>query len=139
MNLDRDGAIGRAAAYPVAHLATTRPSGAPHVVAITFAIEAERLYSMVDHKPKSTRRLQRLANIEANPHVSILVDHYEDDWGRLWWVRIDGEARVASGGEAWESARRALSAKYQQYSVRPPAGPAIVVEIGKVNWWEPAR
>ena len=62
----------------------------PHLVPITFAVDGDALYSAVDAKPKSTRALRRLANIAANPAVSVLVDHYDDDWTRLWWARADG-------------------------------------------------
>jgi PPOX class probable F420-dependent enzyme len=60
----------------VAHLATVRPDGAPHLVPIVFALEDDRVYTAIDDKPKRTRELQRLANIAADPRVSVLVDSY---------------------------------------------------------------
>ena len=78
----------------VAHLATADAEGRPHVVPITFAHHDENLYFVVDDKPKRSRDLKRLRNIAGNPRVSVLVDHYEDDWTRLWWVRVDGVAHV---------------------------------------------
>ena len=65
----------------------------------TFALDRhpgqeDRIYSAVDAKPKSTTDLRRLRNIRANPWVAVLADHYEDDWGALWWVRADGRATV---------------------------------------------
>src|SRR5579884_3748103 len=84
-------AIRRFATSPVARLATVGSAGRPHLVPITFALlDSHTLVTAVDHKPKRTRALVRLANIEANPRVSALVDHYEADWERLWWVRADG-------------------------------------------------
>ena len=102
--------IERFAAAPVAHLATVTPDGRPHVVPIVFALDSEVLYTAVDGKPKSPARLQRLANIEANPKVSILVDHYADDWSQLWWVRADGVPRwcrtAPSSRGAWSCCGR---------------------------------
>jgi PPOX class probable F420-dependent enzyme len=115
----------------VARLATVDPQGRPHVVPVCFALEDDMLYTAVDDKPKRTRRLQRLRNIEANPHVEVLVDHYDDDWTRLWWVRLRGTARIVEDPRAVEL----LVAKYPQYRERPPAGPVIAVEIEeRIEW-----
>jgi PPOX class probable F420-dependent enzyme len=123
----------------VASLGTTRESGSPHVVPITFAVETESVYSMVDQKPKSTTALQRLANIAAHPAASLLVDHYEDDWTRLWWVRGDGTAAVSDDVATLTTARTLLQSKYPQYRDQPPDGPVISVTITGVTWWEWAR
>ena len=69
----------RVAAARVARLATVRADGTPHIVAVTFALEEDTVVSVVDHKPKRTRELQRLRNLEGRPTASLLVDHYEDD------------------------------------------------------------
>src|SRR5262249_55668044 len=78
----------------VARLATADAGGQPHLVPIVFAVVEDEIYSATDNKPKSTAgsqgRLRRLDNIRANASVSVLVDHYEDDWSRLWWARADG-------------------------------------------------
>lgn len=139
MTLDRGAALARFAAASVASLGTTRESGSPHVVPITFAVEAESVYSMVDRKPKTTTALQRLANIAAHPAASLLVDHYEDDWTRLWWVRVDGTATVSDDVATLTTARTLLQLKYPQYRDQPPDGPVICVAISGVTWWEWAR
>ena len=89
------------------------------------------LYTAVDEKPKRTRRLKRLANVEANPQVEVLIDHYDDDWSRLWWVRLRGRARIVEDPRAVEL----LAAKYPQYRDRPPAGPVLAIEIEKRSQW----
>ena len=76
-------------------------SGRPHVVPICFAIDGDMLYTAVDEKPKRTRALQRLRNIEANPRVEVLIDHCDEDWSQLWWVRLRG-----TGADRRRSARR---------------------------------
>jgi PPOX class probable F420-dependent enzyme len=116
---------------PVARLATVDADGRPHVVPICFVLDGDTLYTAVDEKPKRTRRLKRLANIEADPRVEVLIDHYEDDWSRLWWVRLRGTARVGEDRRAVEL----LCAKYPQYAERPPAGPVLAVTIDERSEW----
>lgn len=120
------------AAAPVARLATVAPDGAPHVVPIVFALAGDVIYSGVDAKPKRHTRLQRLANIEHEPRVSVLVDHYADDWSLLWWVRADGVARVLPSSDA---AIAALRAKYPQYASVALAGPFLEIEVRRWSSW----
>ena len=122
----------------MAHLATVRANGAPHIVPITFAIIGDQIAHMVDHKPKRTDHLQRLANVAAHPGVSVLTDNYDDDWSRLWWVRVDGPAQVVETGPDWEAARAALTAKYEQYTRLPPEGPAVLILMERVSGWAAA-
>ena len=116
----------------VARLATVGPDGRPHVVPICFALDGDTLYTAVDEKPKATRKLRRLANIEANPRVEVVVDHWDEDWSRLEWVRLAGRARVVDRDER---ALELLQAKYEQYREQPPAGPFIVVAIESRREW----
>jgi PPOX class probable F420-dependent enzyme len=101
-------------------------------VPVVFAVSGDSIVSAVDHKPKRTPRLQRLLNIEANPLVSLLVDHYDDDWERLWWVRADGIASIVTAGKTHATAVDLLVARYEQYRDRPPIGP--VIDISVTNW-----
>ncbi len=120
---------------PVGRLATVRPSGRPHIVPVTFFLDGDEIASAVDHKPKSTTDLTRLRNIEANPAVSVLVDHYEAAWSRLWWVRADGDARVLTSGERRERAVAQLVEKYAPYRETPPQGPVIVIAVSRWSSW----
>lgn len=122
----------------VAHLATVHPTGRPHVVPCTFALVDGRIVSVVDGKPKRTTALQRLENIRAEPRVSVLVDRYDEDWLRLWWVRADGAARVVDEGPERDAAVEALTAKYPQYRVLRPPGPAVIVDVDLWTMWEAA-
>src|SRR5437763_11695889 len=94
MRLDEKEARRKFAASPVARLATVDERGRPHLVPVTFAVRGDVVVTAVDHKPKSGRPLRRVRNAEANPAVSLLVDTYDEDWARLWWVRVDGRAEV---------------------------------------------
>ena len=119
----------------VARLATVGPEGRPQMVPITFAPADGSLYFAVDQKPKRTRHLQRLRNIAANPYVSVLVDHYEDDWSALWWVRVDGTARIIEAGPEFEEAISLLTARYEQYRSNRPAGPVVVIKVERMGGW----
>jgi PPOX class probable F420-dependent enzyme len=124
---------------PVAVLSTVGSDGKPHVVPVVFAVrflDAEAtIYTAVDAKRKSTQRLRRLANIAANPGVSLLVDHYDDDWTQLWWVRADGVATVHHGGEQLATGYAALRGKYPQYESVALDGPVITVAVGRWSSW----
>lgn len=131
-------APARFAASPVARLATVTPAGSPHLVPVVFAVDPgdrDVVYTAVDGKPKATRRLRRLANIDANPQVSLLVDHYADDWTRLWWVRADGTATVHGEGVAVTRGYGLLRAKYPQYESVSLDGPVIVVTVRRWTGW----
>ena len=127
------------AASQVGRLATIRPDGRPHVVPIVYALEGDTLYSAVDTKPKRSRKLQRIENARVNPDVAVLVDHYDEDWDELWWVRLDGRARVLEDGDEAERAIRLLQAKYEQYRDAPPAPPVLAVDIVKWTGWTAGR
>jgi PPOX class probable F420-dependent enzyme len=119
----------------VARLATVDADGRPHLVPICFALDGDVLYSAVDQKPKRSKRLKRLENIRTNPQVAVLVDHYDDDWTRLWWVRLDGTARVLEGGPEREHALALLREKYAQYRSELPTGPVIAVRVERWQGW----
>ena len=123
----------RVAAAPVARLATLRPDGTPRLVPVTFALVDEVLcFAVDDVKPKRGTRLARLADVERDPRVALLVDHYADDWSTLWWVRVDGHAAVHDGGPLRERALDALAAKYPPYRAARP--PGAVVAITPERW-----
>lgn len=128
----------RFAAARVARLATADAAGRPHLVPVVFAVDGDSVTLAVDHKPKRTTRLKRLANIAANPAVCLLVDHYDEDWDLLWWARADGEARVLAPRDASpEAAQRVavLAARYGQYTDRPPGGPVVVITVHRWTGW----
>jgi PPOX class probable F420-dependent enzyme len=122
----------------VARLATIDEKGRPHVVPICFVLVDETLYFAIDAKPKSTTNLKRLRNIAANPAVSILVDHYEEDWSRLWWVRLDGSARIVTSDVESEHAMDLLVQRYAQYRANRPPGPVIAVAVDSMSGWSAA-
>jgi PPOX class probable F420-dependent enzyme len=119
----------------VGHLATIGVDGRPHIVPFCFAVDGDVLWSAVDHKPKTTTRLRRLENIADHPHVTVLVDRYDDEWTRLWWVMARGWAQAVDDDER---GRALLLDKYDQYRDRPPGGPFIRVRLEEWRWWAPS-
>jgi PPOX class probable F420-dependent enzyme len=128
----------RLATARVARLATIDPDGRPHLVPIVFALEGDTLYTAVDRKPKRSRTLRRIENARARPDVTILVDHYHEDWNALWWIRLRGRARVLDGGAERERALQLLREKYPQYASEPPDGPVLAVDVADVREWRSA-
>ena len=120
----------------VARLATLDLDGRPHLVPIVFAMAGDTLYSAVDAKPKRSRTLRRIENARRRPDATVLIDHYDDDWTRLWWVRLRGDARVLDGGEEAAHALALLAAKYEQYQEAAPGLPVLAVDITEWRGWE---
>ena len=121
----------------VARLATVDGAGHPHLVPVCFAVEGNRVVTAVDHKPKSTTMLRRVANVRTNPAVSLLVDQYDEDWEQLWWVRLDGQAWIVPGDHPeFAEVVAPLQAKYRgQYGLHRLPGPAIVIDADRWVGW----
>lgn len=121
----------------VAHLATADAAGMPHVVPVCFALLGDTLVITIDQKPKRPgARLRRLANIAANPAVSVVIDRYDEDWSRLAWVMLRGRAEILEAGHEHAAAQAALKARYPQYAGMDLAGlPVIAVRIGRATSW----
>jgi PPOX class probable F420-dependent enzyme len=105
-------------------------------VVVTFAVFSDDVVvSAVDAKPKSTTDLQRLRNIAVTPAASLLVDHYDEDWTRLWWVRVDGTAAVVRDEPTRTELVAPLVAKYAQYRREPPRGPVVALTVRRTTSW----
>jgi PPOX class probable F420-dependent enzyme len=122
----------RFAGARIARLATLRSDGTPRLVPVTFALVDDLVVVGIDDvKPKSGGRLARLADVDRDPRVGLLVDDYAEDWTQLWWVRVDGAASVHEQGPVHDAAVVALRAKYVQYAA---ASFAAVVAVGPAVW-----
>lgn len=127
-------------AQRVGHLATADAEGRPSVVPIAFAYLDGRLYTAVDEKPKSGRKLRRLRNIEANPRVAVVCDHYEDDWSRLGWVLVRGRASLVEDASERAGALAALQEKYPQYrSMALEGWPLLRIDVERASSWGELR
>lgn len=122
------------------YLSTASADANPHLQPVVFQIVGEAVYIAIDEKPKTTLRLRRLTNIEQNPRFALLVDRYDDDWSRLWWVLLRGPADVLwpSKWDANEAARviAALRTKYPQYeSMALEERPLLRLRPDRVTRW----
>jgi PPOX class probable F420-dependent enzyme len=130
----------RVSAARVARLATVRPDGTPHIVAVTFALDGDTVISAVDHKPKRTQELQRLRNLQERPRASLLVDHYEENWSKLWWVRLDVDTEIVRDERRRSDLLAPLIAKYGHYRIEAPQGPVVLMRIrSSASWSASAR
>jgi PPOX class probable F420-dependent enzyme len=119
-----------------ARVGTVDPDGRPNLVPIVFVVEDDTLYSSVDAKPKESPQLRRLANVRDRPErIAVLVDHYEEDWPTLWWVRLRGRGRVLTEGPERERALELLREKYPQYRDMPPQGDVLAVDVAEWRGW----
>ena len=124
--------------HRVARFATAEPSGQPHVVPICYAVSDNSVYFTIDKKPKqlTDKPLKRIRNLQANPHVALLVDRYEDDWTQLGWVMVQGDAALLDDGEEHKKAQRLLKARYPQLHGKQINDlPVIAVRIKNVVSW----
>lgn len=122
----------------VARLATADARGHPHVIPVCFVFDGRSIYTAVDEKPKraSPKHLRRIRNIEANPEVALVVDHYEEDWARLRYVLVSGTAQVIEGGDDHARAVALLHDKYPQYrAMRLEGRPMIKITPRRVVAW----
>lgn len=133
--MDIDLARQRVQVARVGHLGTVTENGRAHLVPCCFVLQGDVVYTAVDAKPKSTLALRRIDNIVARRSVSLLVDHYEEDWSALWWVRLDGAGRLLSSDDEIESAKRALAVKYIQYQDLAIPGPVIGLDVETWRSW----
>jgi PPOX class probable F420-dependent enzyme len=118
----------------VGRLATVG-STAPHIVPCCFVVDRTVAYSAIDDKPKRTPQLQRLADVAAHPYATLLVDHYDEDWSTLWWIRVSGPARVVTSGAEHAGAVRLLRLKYPQYADHGLTGPVLALELQEWRTW----
>ena len=126
----------------VARLATASLEAEPHVVPICFAYDGTAFYSVLDAKPKrvTSERLKRVRNIRVNPRVALLIDEYQEDWSRLRYVLVLGEAELLSAGEEHMRALARLREKYPHYRTMPLED-ALVIKIRprRVVFWSSAE
>ena len=122
------------------HLATADAKGRPQVVPVCFVFDGQAIYSVLDAKPKTTplRQLRRVKNILANPQVSLVVDHYEEDWDKLQYILVSGDAELLESGEEWALAIAMLREKYPQYQAMDlDQNPVIKITPVRYSPWSP--
>jgi coenzyme F420-0:L-glutamate ligase / coenzyme F420-1:gamma-L-glutamate ligase len=122
----------------VAHLATADAKGQPHVIPICFVFDGKNFYSPIDEKPKrvAPQKLKRIRNILENPQVSLIIDHYNEDWRKLTYVLVFGRGRVLTSGVKHRNAVKRLRRKYSQYrEMTIDQLPMIVIRPTRIRSW----
>ena len=125
-------------AHRVARLATADAAGRPHVVPICYALIADTVYFTIDEKPKKRpgAALKRLANLRENPFAALVVDRYDEDWGRLAWVMVQGRAEILASGPEHDRAQASLRARYPQLAaMRIDHLPVVAIRIDRATCW----
>jgi PPOX class probable F420-dependent enzyme len=125
----------RVAEARAARVGTLDERGRAHLVPIVYVIDGDTLYSSTDAGPRPVKRLR---NLQWDPRVTVLVDVYDEDWSKVWWVRLRGSGRAVEEGPEWEHARRLLWEKYPQFQQAPAeegAGPIMAVDVEEWSGW----
>ena len=129
-------------AQRVARLATADADGNPHVIPVCYAFDGARFYTPLDEKPKRVAgsKLRRVRNIEARPEVALVIDRYDDDWSRLGYVLVRGQAALLSAETATHAhALELLRERYIQYrTMALEKYVVIVITPSHVTSWGPA-
>lgn len=122
----------------VGHFATSS-RGQPALVPVCFVLLGETVYQAIDAKPKRVpaRQLRRVRNVSGNPRAALMVDQYREDWAKLWYVLLEGRARLIESGPEHRRAVRALKRKYGQYARMPLAEDALVIalDVERLRHW----
>lgn len=110
------------------------------MIPVCFVLLGDTLYQAIDAKPKSVApgRLRRVRNVRANPQAALLIDHYVEDWRRLWWVLLHGRARLIERGPEQLRAITALRRKYRQYRTTTPLTSnalVIALDVRRLRHW----
>jgi len=128
------------AAARIAHLATVSGAGEPHNIPLCFWFDGARFYFVIDEKPKRKggTEIKRMKNIAGNPRVALVIDHYDEDWNRLAYVLVHGDAKIVGDAAEYALAIQQLRHKYAQYHamlLTQEKNPVIRIEPLRVHAW----
>lgn len=131
-------------------MATRAPEGRARLVPICFVTAPdvdERgraiLYSPIDEKPKQSaepRDLARVRDILVLPEVTLLAEHWSEDWSELGWLRAYGVGEVLEPEPHEEAEHLAavalLREKYPQYHEHDlDRRPIIKISVDRIVAW----
>ena len=131
----------------VARLATIDLECKPHLVPVVFAYDNDRdfYFIPIDEKTKRSRpeNLKRVRNIKENPNVALLIDEYNEDWTKLYFIMIQGKASIIGGKKLDQNemsllkkAHKLLRNKYPQYQKIGVGEYVIMIMPQKVIAWK---
>ncbi len=111
---------------------TTVADNVPHVVPVVFVRLGDLIFCPIDGKPKSKGILRRIRNLEANPRAALALDHYSEDWEKLWWLRLDCQASIKAMSP---EVARMLKQKYRGYETYDVGTSVIKLSCHNWNFW----
>ena len=124
----------------VARLATVDQKSYPYVVPVVFVFHENLFFIPLDEKIKTVnpRKLKRVKNIEKNPNVTLLIDKYQNDWKKLFFLMIHGKATVIDGknSKLMDKIHKLFISKYPQYKKIGIGNSCITINPTKVTFWK---
>ena len=136
MTLTAPEARARLAAHDHGVLCTVHVERGVDAVPVVYVVDEDGYVGVpVDTvKPKSSSRLQRERNLEADPRAALLVEHWDrGDWSRLWWVRAELRWQGYAPARATDLAAR-LAGTYPQYWDQPFTRVLVLRILGVTGW-----
>ncbi len=136
MKLTEAEAVLRLAAHDHGVLSTVHVDRGVDAVPVVYAIEAGLIGVPIDRvKPKSSSRLRRQQNLEADPRASLLIEHWDrHDWSRLWWVRAELRYEGQAENELASVFAGRLAEAFDQYRDRPFTDILVLRILGVSGW-----
>ncbi len=141
MRLSEEEARSRLDALVHGVLCTLHPRRGPDPQPVVYAVSGDNHVGVpIDSvKPKASSRLQREANLEADPRSALLVERWDaEDWSRLWWVRAHLEHVPRPSEALVEELADRLARTVPQYADRP-FHRVLVCRIVRVTGWAAAE
>ncbi len=124
----------------VARLATVDQKSHPYVVPVVFVFHENSFFIPLDDKTKSVnpKKLKRVKNIVGNPNVTLLIDKYQNDWKKLFFLMIHGTATVIDGknSKLMDKIHKLLISKYPQYKKIGIGNSCIKIRPQKAIFWK---
>lgn len=137
MKLGETRASGRLARHDHGVLCTIHPARGVDAVPVVYVADEDGFVGVpIDRvKAKTSPRLQRERNLEADPRATLLVEHWDrDDWSQLWWVRAELVWEPDPATERTEAMADRLAARYRQYADKPFSHILVFRMIGASGW-----
>lgn len=136
MGLSESEALGLLRRHDHGILGTLHPRRGVDLTPVVYATVDVFVGSPVDEvKLKSSLRLQRERNLEADARATLLVERWDrDDWSGLWWVRAELRWVGEDAGDRARVLSGLLAQQFPQYRDEPFAN-VLVFELVNATGW----
>jgi hypothetical protein len=137
MRLDEGSARARLVAHDHGVLCTVHRERGADAVPVVYVVDDDGYVAVpIDRvKPKSSSRLQRERNLEADPRATLLIEHWDrGDWSRLWWVRAELRWQRDVAPDRVEALAAGLASRYPQYADQPFTSVMVLRIVGVTGW-----